>query len=43
MSRVCHGTNREYVRMFLHPIGISLVESFYLVCNVWHVEIVIIS
>jgi len=28
-------------RMFLHPIDVSLAESFNLVSNVWHVEIVI--
>jgi len=24
---------------FIHPIGVSLAESFNLVSNVWHVEI----
>jgi len=30
--------SREYVGTFLHPIGVSLAESFNLVSNVWHVE-----
>jgi len=29
--------------MFLHPIGVSLAESFNLISNVWHVEIMIQS
>jgi len=32
-----HELNREYVRIFLHPIGVSLTESFNLISNVWHV------
>jgi len=31
--------SREYVKMFLHPIGESLTESFNPVFNIWHVEI----
>jgi len=34
-----HEISREYVRMFLHPVGVSLAEFFYLVSNIWHVEI----
>jgi len=34
---------REYIGMFLHPIGVSLAESFNLVSNVWHVEIMMQS
>jgi len=26
--------------MFLHPVGASLPESFNLVSNVWHAEII---
>jgi len=32
----CFEISREYVRIFLHPIGVSLVESFNLVSNVWY-------
>jgi len=34
-----HEICREYVGMFLHPIDVSLAESFNLVSNVWHIEI----
>jgi len=35
--------SREYVRTFLHYIGVSLTESFNLVSNVWHIEIMMQS
>jgi len=31
--------SRECVKMFLHPTDISLAESFTLVSNICHVEI----
>jgi len=39
LVRTFHEICRDYVRMFLHPISISLAESSCLVSNVWHVKI----
>jgi len=30
-----HEINREYVGMFLHPIGVSLIELFNLISDAW--------
>jgi len=34
---------RLVARMFLHLVGVSLAQSFNLVSNVWHVEIMMKS
>jgi len=34
---------RLVARMFLHLVGVSLAQSFNLVFNVWHVEIMMKS
>jgi len=33
-------SHRDYVRMFLHPISISLVESFNFVSSIWYIKII---